>query len=100
MRGGTCVRFFWMICDTTADGNFFFPFTRHPGAIIRYGMSGVGEEVTKLTVKPAAPGPVVRNATKNGPPDFLLLDVGTIRSEKTKEKLMNTTLSYSFKVRN
>ncbi len=61
-------------------------------------MQDVGEEVTKLPVTPLGSAALIRNATLHGPPDFLLLDVDAVRSKKTKMKLMNTTLSYSFKV--
>jgi hypothetical protein len=66
------------------------------GAVIRYGIGG--DEVTKLPVAPYANGSLLKNATAKGPPDLLLLDVQGVHSKKAKQKLMNKTLSYAFKV--
>ena len=63
------------------------------GAIIRYGMNGVGEEVTTMRVRPVNTSEVY-GATRQGPPDFLLLN---IKAEGAKSKLPSRTLSYSFR---
>ncbi len=62
-------------------------------------MNGVGEEVTTLRVKPKGVMKELFNATTRGPPDFLLLDITSVKSKKAKKELMNTTLSYAFQVR-
>ena len=52
------------------------------GAIIRYGMTNVGDEVSELRVKPAKRN--FHNVTKRGPPDYLLLDVSGRREAKSE----------------
>jgi sodium/hydrogen exchanger-like protein 6/7 len=62
------------------------------GMMIRYWMTGVGDEVSLMKVQPTAADDVV-NATRQGPPDFLLIQIPGAENETDD----NRTLSYAFK---
>jgi len=65
------------------------------GAIIRYVITGFGEDQTVMKVKPLSLDQA-KNGTKNGPPDVLWLDVSSL-PVYNKPAVMNKTLAYSFK---
>ena len=64
------------------------------GAIIRYGITS--EDVSSMRVKPLG-RTELRNGTRMGPPDFLLLPVADLPSKQARKKLLNRTLAYAFK---
>ncbi len=63
-------------------------------------MNSVGDEVTSLHVEAKGGKAELHNATKHGPPDFLLLQVSGVDQKKSPDTPLNATLSYSFQVRN
>ena len=66
------------------------------GAVIRWGINGIGDETTIMKVKPIN-NTELKNGTKSGPPDVLYLEVKAIHNKHALDNLMNKTLAYSFK---